>query len=118
MDSTATPEALPTRLILTNLPPSLTLPLLRTHLSRCPPYAPQLTDLKILLKPDGSSRRIAFAGFKENKEAKRVKEWTDGTWLQGVGGGSSIRVDWAKEVRLFFLCETLLLFFDGGEGFG
>ena len=92
------PTAQPTRLLLTNLPPSLTTPLLRAHLQRCPPFPPALTDLKILLKPDGTSRRIAFVGFKETTEADRVRKWVDGTWVQGSSGGSSVRVEWAKEV--------------------
>lgn len=89
----------PTRLILSNLPPSLTTPLLRTHLNKCPPAPPSLTDLKIVLKPDGTSRRIAFAGFRDSAEADRVRTWVAGTWVQGSAGGARVRVDWAKDVR-------------------
>lgn len=89
----------PTRLLLTGLPPSLTLPLLRAHLSRCPPQPPLLTDLKILLKPDGTSRRIGFVGFKEHAEAQRVLAWVHRSWIAGIRGGATIGAEWAKEVR-------------------
>lgn len=93
---------LPTRLLLTALPPSLTLPLLRAHISLCPPQPPQLTDLKILLKPDGTSRRIAFIGFRTHAEGERVLNWIEGSWIAGVRGGARISAQWAKEVRLGF----------------
>jgi multiple RNA-binding domain-containing protein 1 len=95
----------PTRLILTSLPPSLTLAILRSHLSKCPPAAPQLTDLKILLKPDGTSRRIGFIGFKTHQEGDRVRKWLTGSWLTGTKGGARIGCEWAIEVslNLFFL---------------
>lgn len=88
----------PTRLLLSALPPSLTLPLLRAHISLCPPQPPQLTDLKILLKPDGTSRRIAFVGFKEHTEGARLLAWIEGSWIAGVRGGARISAAWAKEV--------------------
>ncbi|ORY86005.1 hypothetical protein BCR35DRAFT_302638 [Leucosporidium creatinivorum] len=89
----------PTRLILSNLPPSLTTPLLRSHLARCPPAPPRLTDCKILLKPDGTSRRIAFLGFNQTDDARRVLEWVAGTWIQGTHGGARINADWAKDAQ-------------------
>ncbi|KAL8276281.1 hypothetical protein RQP46_011309 [Phenoliferia psychrophenolica] len=97
MEPTTGPPA--TRLIFTNLPPSLTVAHLRAHLQRCPPFPPTLTDLKVLLKPDGTSRRLAFAGFRDSKEAKRVLEWVKGSWVQGAVGGTRIEADWAKETR-------------------
>lgn len=100
------PAPTATRLIFTNLPPSLTVAHLRTHLARCPPFPPSLTDLKVLLKPDGTSRRLAFAGFKDPKEAARVLEWVKGTWVQGAVGGARIEADWAREVRSSSRCRS------------
>lgn len=90
----------PTRLILSNLPPSLSNALLRGHLARCPPAPPRLTDCKILLKPDGTSRRIAFLGFNHTDDARRVLDWVAGTWIQGTHGGARINADWAKDVSV------------------
>lgn len=101
-----------TRLILTSLPPSLTLPLLRSHLNKCPPFPPHLTDLKILLKPDGTSRRIGFIGFKDHTEAERVLEWVQGSWISGTKGGSRVACDWAKEVRFFDVSFTFCVRWD------
>nr|CRX79187.1 hypothetical protein ls5931a1_00023 [Leucosporidium scottii] len=89
----------PTRLILSNLPPSLNNALLRGHLARCPPAPPRLTDCKILLKPDGTSRRIAFLGFNHTDDAQRVLQWVAGTWIQGTHGGARINADWAKDAQ-------------------
>ncbi|KAM0754854.1 RNA-binding domain-containing protein [Meredithblackwellia eburnea MCA 4105] len=90
-----------TRLILTTLPPTLTPQLLREHLAQCPPSAPILTDLKLLTKPDGTSRRIAFVGFKLEKEAKRVLDWVKGSWVDGANGrgGGRVGADWAVEAK-------------------
>lgn len=97
----------PTRLLLTNLHPSVSTSHLRAHLERCPSpsnAAGALTDLKVLSRPDGTSRCIAFAGFKRHSDAERVREWLDGTWVAGERGGARVKADWAKEVRDFFLC--------------
>ncbi|KAG0666410.1 Multiple RNA-binding domain-containing protein 1 [Rhodotorula mucilaginosa] len=91
----------PTRLLLTNLHPSVSTSHLRTHLERCPSpsnAAGALTDLKVLSRPDGTSRCIAFAGFKRHSDAERVREWLDGTWVAGERGGARVKADWAKEI--------------------
>ncbi|GAA5989764.1 hypothetical protein JCM10908_002310 [Rhodotorula pacifica] len=90
-----------TRLLLTNLHPSVSASHLRTHLERCP--APSsastaVTDLKVLSRPDGTSRCIAFAGFKRHQDADRVREWLDGSWVAGDRGGARVKADWAKEI--------------------
>lgn len=53
-----------------------------------------LTDARILYKPDGTSRRTAFVGFRSDDDAKIAKEWADGSYLTG----SRIAVDYAKAV--------------------
>ncbi|TKA54848.1 hypothetical protein B0A53_02657 [Rhodotorula sp. CCFEE 5036] len=91
----------PTRLLLTNLHPSVSTSHLRAHLERCPSpsnAAGALTDLKVLSRPDGTSRCIAFAGFKRHSDAERVREWLDGTWVAGERGGARVKADWAKEI--------------------
>ncbi|POY72886.1 hypothetical protein BMF94_4047 [Rhodotorula taiwanensis] len=95
-----------TRLLLTNLHPSVSSASLRTHLERCPSPSNaatlnSITDLKVLSRPDGTSRCIAFAGFKRHQDADRVREWLDGTWVAGDRGGARIKADWAKEASSF-----------------
>ncbi|GAA5917255.1 hypothetical protein JCM8208_006771 [Rhodotorula glutinis] len=89
----------PTRLLLTNLHPSVAAHHLREHLVACPPRPPGITDLKVLSRPNGSSRCIAFAGFHSSADADRVRRWAQGAWLAGDRGGARIKVDWAKDAR-------------------
>ncbi|GAA5870504.1 hypothetical protein JCM3774_003690 [Rhodotorula dairenensis] len=100
--ATATPETgRQTRLLLTNLHPSVSTQHLRAHLERCPSpstASSAVTDLKVLSRPDGTSRCIAFAGFKRHLDADRVREWIDGTWVAGERGGARVKADWAKEI--------------------
>lgn len=88
-----------TRVVLTNLHPSVDAHHLRAHLERCPPTTPVITDLKVLSRPDGSSRCIAFAGFHSHDDADRVRKWASGAWLAGARGGARVKTDWAKSVR-------------------
>ncbi|CEQ41791.1 SPOSA6832_03550 [Sporobolomyces salmonicolor] len=92
-------EAQPTRLLFTSLHPSVAAEHLRTHLAQCPPAPPAITDLKVVTRPDGTSRCIAFAGFRRHADADRVRQWASGAWVAGDRGGSRIKVDWAKDVR-------------------
>ncbi|GAA6020359.1 hypothetical protein JCM10207_002080 [Rhodosporidiobolus poonsookiae] len=91
--------AAPTRLLFTALHPSVATSHLRDHLSRCPPSPPIVTDLKVVTRPGGQSRCIAFAGFKSNEDAERVRKWMSGAWVQGDKGGARCKVDWAKDTR-------------------
>ncbi|BGO95369.1 hypothetical protein NBRC10512_001835 [Rhodotorula toruloides] len=88
-----------TRVVFTNLHPSLDTTHLRTHIQRCPPTTPAITDLKVLARPDGSSRCIAFAGFSSHDDADRVRQWASGAWLAGARGGARVKTDWAKSTR-------------------
>lgn len=100
--SSSSVAAAATRLLLTNLHPSVAAHHLRDHLHACPPTPPGITDLKVLSRPNGSSRCIAFAGFKSHDDADRVRRWAAGAWVAGDRGGARIKVDWAKDVRLPF----------------
>lgn len=94
-----------TRLLITSLHPSVTAQHLRSHLSQCPSLqqlspSSSITDVKVVTRKDGTSRCLAFVGFKDGKQAEKVLEWSKGSWLNGTNGGSRIRVDWAKDVSL------------------
>lgn len=43
-----------------------------------------LTDVKVALKPDGTSRRFGFVGFKTDAEAAAAKEWYDQTFIDST----------------------------------
>ncbi|GAA5825965.1 hypothetical protein JCM3770_001184, partial [Rhodotorula araucariae] len=92
-------SAAPTRLLITNLHPSVAAHHLREHLQACPPVPPGVTDVKVLSRPNGSSRCIAFAGFKSHDDADRVRQWATGAWVAGDRGGARVKVDWAKDTR-------------------
>ncbi|KDE05252.1 hypothetical protein MVLG_04387 [Microbotryum lychnidis-dioicae p1A1 Lamole] len=88
-----------TRLIVTNLARSVQDAHLRQHVQLCPPSPPELTDVKVLQKPDGTSRRLAFLGFKSHQDADRVLAWLQHSWVQGARGGARVKVDWAQDTR-------------------
>ncbi|SDA05349.1 BZ3501_MvSof-1269-A2-R1_Chr12-1g03333 [Microbotryum saponariae] len=88
-----------TRLIVTNLARSVQDAHLRQHVQLCPPSPPELTDVKVLQKPDGTSRRLAFLGFKSHQDADRVLAWLQHSWVQGARGGARVKVNWAQDVR-------------------
>lgn len=74
-----------------NLPTYITEPRLRDHFSATAAAKGNvkgggggwgdLTDVRIVHKKDGSSRRIAFLGFKTEEEAQRAREYFDKTYL-------------------------------------
>ncbi|KAI0776697.1 RNA-binding domain-containing protein [Trametes elegans] len=63
------------RLIVKNLPAYLTQERLRKHFESSEGPGGTLTDVKLVLKPDGSSRRFGFIGYKTPQEAERAKKW-------------------------------------------
>lgn len=69
------------RLIVKNLPPDLTTERLRKHFENKGAPTGTITDIKIAHKPDGTSRRFAFVGFKTDKEAVAAREWFDRTFI-------------------------------------
>lgn len=83
------------RLIIKNLPPYLTPEVLRKHFSgqatknaastsSSPSKTFTLTDAKIAHKPDGTSRRFGFVGFKTEKEAEEARRWFDKTFIDSM----------------------------------
>ena len=82
------------RLIIKNLPPYLTPDALRKHFtgqtSKNDPSTSSslknftLTDVKIAYKPDGTSRRFGFVGFKTEKEAEEAKRWFDKSFIDSM----------------------------------
>lgn len=77
------------RLIFRNLPNTVDLSTFRTHLSQPSQLADTtLTDVKLV-----SKRRFAFVGYKTDDEARRAKEWFDGTFL----GSGKIKVDFVDD---------------------
>jgi len=77
------------RLIVKNLPSFATPDKLRDHFKQkgCPEGI--ITDIKVASKPDGTSRRFGFVGYKTEQEALAAMKWFDKTFL----GGSRLNVN-------------------------
>ena len=84
LGSAATHVLLMSRLIVKNIPSYITPTLLKEHFSQ--PKGPHgtITDVKVILKQDGSARRFGFVGFKTDAEALRAKEWYDKTFIDST----------------------------------
>lgn len=87
------------RLIIKNLPPYLTPEALRKHFSgqvvKNTPSTSSLktftlTDAKIAYKPDGTSRRFGFVGFKTEEEAEEAKQWFDRSFIDSMRIGVEV----------------------------
>ncbi|KAF9235008.1 hypothetical protein BU15DRAFT_89749 [Melanogaster broomeanus] len=72
------------RLIVKNIPSHLTSDCLRKHFEQKGAPPGTITDLKIAYKPDGTSRRFGFVGFKTDKEAASARDWFDRTYIQSA----------------------------------
>ncbi|KAG5652714.1 hypothetical protein H0H81_003965 [Sphagnurus paluster] len=72
------------RLIIKNLPAYATPARLREHFEQKSGPGGTLTDFKVALKPDGTSRRFGFVGYKTEKEALAAKEWFDRTFIDST----------------------------------
>ena len=77
------------RLIVKNLPAYLTQERLRKHFESSDGPGGTLTDVKLMLKPDGTSRRFGFIGYKSPQEAERAKKWFNRSFVDS----SRITVD-------------------------
>ncbi|KAI1790828.1 RNA-binding domain-containing protein [Ganoderma leucocontextum] len=77
------------RLIVKNLPAYLTQERLRKHFAASDGPGGTLTDVKLVLKPDGTSRRFGFVGYKSPEEAERAKKWFNRSFVDS----SRIAVD-------------------------
>lgn len=77
------------RLIIKNLPSYVTSERLKEHFegkktSGGPGPGGNITDVKVASKPDGTSRRFGFVGFKTDKEAAAAKDWFDRTFIDST----------------------------------
>jgi len=72
------------RLMVKNLPAYVTPVQLRQHFEQkgCPPGT--LTDVQVAFKPDGTSRRFGFVGYKTDEEASAAKNWFDKTFIDST----------------------------------
>ncbi|OSD03770.1 hypothetical protein PYCCODRAFT_1434157 [Trametes coccinea BRFM310] len=77
------------RLIVKNLPAYLTQERLRKYFESPDGPGGTLTDVKLMLKPDGTSRRFGFIGYKTPQEAERAKKWFNRSFVDS----SRITVD-------------------------
>ena len=85
------------RLIVKNLPSYVTPAKLREHFEQQKGPGGTLTDVKVSSKPDGTSRRFGFVGYKSDHEALAAQIWFDRTFIDST----RINVD-VTEVRLLY----------------
>lgn len=78
------------RLIVKNLPSYLSDVRLREHFAA----KGTVTDVKLMRKPDGSSRKFGFVGFRSEEEARAALEYFNRTYIDTA----RIQVDIAKKV--------------------
>ncbi|KDQ50583.1 hypothetical protein JAAARDRAFT_199829 [Jaapia argillacea MUCL 33604] len=71
------------RLIIKNLPSYTTPTSLRAHFSQSSAPTGIITDVKVAYKPDGTSRRFGFVGYRSEEEAAKAREWFEGTFVGG-----------------------------------
>jgi multiple RNA-binding domain-containing protein 1 len=72
------------RLIIKNLPAYVTPVRLREHLERQDGPGGAITDVKVPLKRDGTSRRFAFVGYKTETEATAAQAWFNKTFIDAA----------------------------------
>ena len=69
------------RLIVKNLPAYLTQEQLRDYFGAKDGPGGTITDVKVLMKRDGTSRRFGFVGYKTDAEADKAQKWFDRTFV-------------------------------------
>lgn len=72
------------RLIIKNLPSYVTPVRLREHFEQKGSPGGTLTDVKVALQQNGTSRRFGFVGFKTDEEAAAARKWFDRTFLDST----------------------------------
>ncbi|KAF8182148.1 hypothetical protein K438DRAFT_1840391 [Mycena galopus ATCC 62051] len=77
------------RLLIQNLPVYVTPARLREHFEQKSGPGGTITDAKVALKTDGTSRRFGFIGYKTEKQALTAKEWFHRTFIDST----KIKVD-------------------------
>jgi len=94
------------RLIVKNLPAYLTPDRLRKHFEQQGAPSGTITDVKISLKQDGTSRRFGFVGFKTDQEANAARDWFDRTFIDST----RINVTVVAVSCFFFFSSVGILF--------
>ena len=87
------------RLIVKNLPSYVTPAKLREHFEQKKGPGGTLTDVKVSSKPDGTSRRFGFVGYKSDQEALAAQRWFDRTFIDSTRITVNI-----TEVRTLYCC--------------
>ncbi|KAF9522621.1 hypothetical protein CPB83DRAFT_864175 [Crepidotus variabilis] len=72
------------RLIIKNLPLYVTPEKLRQHFEQKGHPPGTITDVQVSQKPDGTSRRFGFVGFKSDQEALAAQKWFDRTFIDST----------------------------------
>ncbi|KAL1692422.1 hypothetical protein GGG16DRAFT_51413 [Schizophyllum commune] len=72
------------RLIVKNLPSYVTPDRLRKHFEQKGAPDGVLTDVKVAMKQDGTSRRFGFVGYKTEQEAQAAKEYFHKTFIDAT----------------------------------
>ncbi|KAJ7248475.1 hypothetical protein C8J57DRAFT_1358341 [Mycena rebaudengoi] len=72
------------RLLIQNLPSYVTPARLREHFEQKAGPGGSITDAKVALKPDGTSRRFGFIGYKTEKQALTAKDWFHRTFIDST----------------------------------
>ncbi|KAJ3505825.1 hypothetical protein NMY22_g17442 [Coprinellus aureogranulatus] len=67
-----------------NFSPSLDLQGLKQHFQQKGAPAGTITDAKVSFKPDGTSRRFGFVGYKTPQEAAKAQEWFNKTFIDSA----------------------------------
>jgi multiple RNA-binding domain-containing protein 1 len=98
------------RLIIKNLPAYVTPARLREHLEQKSGPGGTITDVKVPLKSDGTSRHFGFVGYKTEKEASAAQTWFNKTFVD------STRISVAV-IEVFFSSTKQLTLTDRYIGF-
>ena len=72
------------RLIVKNIPAYVTNDKLKSHFLQKGGPGGNVTDVKVATKPNGTSRRFAFIGYKSEEEAAKAKNWFDRTYIDST----------------------------------
>jgi multiple RNA-binding domain-containing protein 1 len=96
------------RLIVKHLPSYVTPAKLREHFEQKNGPGGTLTDVKVSSKPDGTSRRFGFVGYKTDHEALSAQIWFNRTFIDST----RISVEVIEVKNLYLMLFFLLIILD------
>ena len=99
------------RLIVKNLPSYVTPAKLREHFEQKKGPGGTLTDVKVSSKPDGTSRRFGFVGYKSDHEALAAQQWFNRTFIDSTRISvdvTEVRTCIKKNLSQLFLMRTII----------